>query len=61
VVDPARLRSSDVRYLVGDPTAIRRDTGWMPGIDLQQTLEEILEEWRDLVGKGRGTRGSTNR
>jgi GDP-4-dehydro-6-deoxy-D-mannose reductase len=48
-VDPARVRPADLRYLVGDPTAIARDTGWTPEIPLTRTLDEVLEEWRGRV------------
>ncbi|HET9328766.1 MAG TPA: GDP-mannose 4,6-dehydratase [Candidatus Eisenbacteria bacterium] len=45
-VDPARVRPADLRYLVGDPSAILRDTGWKATIPLAKTLDEVLEEWR---------------
>ena len=45
-VDPARLRPADVPYLVGDPTAITRDTGWRATTALDQTLADVLDEWR---------------
>ncbi|MGH7742811.1 MAG: GDP-mannose 4,6-dehydratase, partial [Candidatus Eiseniibacteriota bacterium] len=45
-IDPARLRPSDVPYLVGDPAAIERDTGWRAEIALEQTLDDLLAEWR---------------
>jgi GDP-4-dehydro-6-deoxy-D-mannose reductase len=48
-VDPARVRKAEVRYLVGDPGAIHRDTGWKAKIPLQQTLEDVLQEWRNRV------------
>ncbi len=45
-VDPARLRPADVPYLVGDPSAIARDTGWRCEIPLDQTLADVLAEAR---------------
>ena len=45
-VDPARLRPADVPWLVGDPAAIARDTGWHVTRPLEQTLRDVLEEWR---------------
>ena len=45
-VDPARLRPADVPYLVGDPSAIARDTGWTCEISLEQTLADVLLEAR---------------
>ncbi|MEO5617923.1 MAG: GDP-mannose 4,6-dehydratase [Candidatus Eisenbacteria bacterium] len=46
-VDPARVRPVDVPYLVGDPSAIARDTGWRTGIPFDRTLVETLEDWRN--------------
>jgi len=48
--DPARMRPADVPYLVGDGAAIARDTGWRPAIPLEQTLEDVLAEWRARSG-----------
>jgi len=46
-VDPARLRPADVPFLVGDPSRVHRDTGWQVARPLEQTLADVLEEWRD--------------
>jgi len=48
-VDSKRLRPSDVPVLVGDPSKIRADTGWAPGIPLEQTLRDLLEDWRRRI------------
>lgn len=45
-VDPRRLRPADVPYLVGDPAAIERDTGWRAGVAIETTMGDVLEEWR---------------
>lgn len=45
-VDPARLRPADVPYLVGDASRALADCGWSARIPLQQTLEDVLGEWR---------------
>lgn len=50
--DPARFRPADIPYLVGDPSAIGRDTGWSAEIPLDRTLDELLEEWRGRVSSG---------
>jgi GDP-4-dehydro-6-deoxy-D-mannose reductase len=47
--DPARMRPADVPRLVGDPGAIAADTGWHATIPLDQTLDEVLDEWRQRV------------
>jgi GDP-4-dehydro-6-deoxy-D-mannose reductase len=46
-VDPARVRPVDVPYLVGDPSAIARATGWSAAIPFERTLLETLEDWRN--------------
>jgi GDP-4-dehydro-6-deoxy-D-mannose reductase len=48
-VDPDRLRSADIPYLVGDHTRFSSATGWQPDIPLVQTLGDLLEWWRDQV------------
>jgi GDP-4-dehydro-6-deoxy-D-mannose reductase len=45
-VDPARVRPADLGFLVGDPEAMARDTGWRATMPLDRTLEDVLEDWR---------------
>ena len=45
-VDPSRMRPSDVPLLLGDPCKIHRLTGWVAGIPLKKTLEDLLNHWR---------------
>ena len=45
--DPARMRPSDVPRRVGDASKLRRRTGWMPAIPFEQTLLDILNDWRE--------------
>jgi GDP-4-dehydro-6-deoxy-D-mannose reductase len=45
-VEPSRLRPVDVPYLVGDPSAIARDTGWRAAIPLERTLADVIEDAR---------------
>ncbi|HYK54783.1 MAG TPA: GDP-mannose 4,6-dehydratase, partial [Candidatus Eremiobacteraceae bacterium] len=42
-VDPDRLRPSDTPDLVGDNSRLRERTGWMPQIQLDQTLHDVYE------------------
>jgi GDP-4-dehydro-6-deoxy-D-mannose reductase len=53
-VDPERLRPSDVEVLIGDASKFHADTGWEPTIPLEQTLEDLLDFWRERVGKRQG-------
>ena len=52
--DPDRMRPSDVEILIGDSSSFRADTGWEPEIPLDQTLQDIVEYWRQRVADGRG-------
>jgi len=48
-VDPKRLRPSDVQILLSDSTKFRQLTGWEPKIELKQSLEDILDFWRERI------------
>jgi GDP-4-dehydro-6-deoxy-D-mannose reductase len=48
VVDPARMRPSDIPDLRGDPARLRAATGWLPEISLDDTLRDVLTYWRQL-------------
>jgi len=43
-VDMTRLRSSEQRRMVGDPSKISRELGWEARIPLQRTLTDILHD-----------------
>jgi GDP-4-dehydro-6-deoxy-D-mannose reductase len=47
-----QLRSGDVVVSLGDPTRLMTDTSWQPAIPLEQSLRDLLDEWRARV-KGR--------
>jgi GDP-4-dehydro-6-deoxy-D-mannose reductase len=44
--DPKRLRPSDVPVMVGSSTKLTKLTGWTPVFDLESTLSETLDYWR---------------
>jgi len=48
--DPARMRPSDVPRHVGDASKLRAATGWQPTIPFEQTLLDILNDWRQSMG-----------
>ena len=50
-VDPARVRPADLPYLVGDASAILRDTGWRATTPLDETLDDVLADWRGRIEK----------
>lgn len=45
-VDPTLLRPTDEKIIVGDVTKLKRDTGWMQKIKMEQTVSDMLEYWR---------------
>jgi GDP-4-dehydro-6-deoxy-D-mannose reductase len=49
--DPARLRPSDVEVLIGDYSKFHADTGWEPKIPFDQTLEDLLNYWRQRIAR----------
>lgn len=53
--DPQRMRPADTPRRVGDATKLRECTGWQPTISFEQTLLDILNDWRHRVGFVPGT------
>lgn len=49
-VDPNKIRPVDVPVIEADITKINSETGWKPAIPLRQTIEEILNYWREQIG-----------
>lgn len=47
--DAARMRASDLPTCVGNPNRLTALTGWQPRTDLDQTLEETLQWWRNTI------------
>jgi GDP-4-dehydro-6-deoxy-D-mannose reductase len=47
--DTARLRGSEIPSASGDSSLARRLLGWTPTIPWQQTLADVLADWRALV------------
>ena len=45
-VDPALIRPTDERIIVGDVTKLKRDTGWKQNIPMKQTIADMLDYWR---------------
>ncbi len=50
-VDPARLRPIDADLQVPDTTRFRQHTGWAPQIPFETTMRDLLDYWRDRVGR----------
>jgi GDP-4-dehydro-6-deoxy-D-mannose reductase len=45
VVDPARVRASEVMELRGDPSKLTAATGWRPTIPFEQTMADTIAWW----------------
>ena len=57
-VDAQRLRPTDIPVLVGDYRRLRDRTGWHPEIPIDQSLRDVLDNWRQHVSSQRsGARG----
>ena len=48
-IDPERLRPSDTPAQVGDPSRLLAATGWTPRIPIEQTLGDLLDDWRERI------------
>ena len=47
--DPDKFRPSDVPISYCDPSKFKRDTGWEPRIPFEQTVLDVLNEWRTRI------------
>jgi len=47
--DPSRMRPSDLPVMLGSAQRLQDDTGWQSSISMQQTLDDILDDWRERV------------
>jgi len=44
--DPSKLRKTDIPFLAGDGSKLRRETGWQAEIPLARTLGDLISGWR---------------
>lgn len=47
--DPRRFRPLDIPILWGDNSKIRQQTGWQPKYEIDQTLNDLYQYWKDRV------------
>lgn len=52
VEDPERLRPIDADLQIPDCRKFKEHTGWEPQISYEQTMEDLLNYWRERVKKG---------
>ncbi|MDD2942685.1 MAG: GDP-mannose 4,6-dehydratase [bacterium] len=48
-VDQSRFRSVDIADLCGSYEAARRDFGWKPRIEIDSTLQSLLDYWQEQL------------
>ncbi len=47
--DPSKMRPSDVPISYCDPTKFKQQTGWEPRISFEETVVDILNDWRGRI------------
>jgi GDP-4-dehydro-6-deoxy-D-mannose reductase len=47
--NPAFIRPSDNRIIIGSNQRLREEIGWIPAISLRQSLQDILEYWAQRI------------
>jgi GDP-4-dehydro-6-deoxy-D-mannose reductase len=47
--DEALLRPVDVPELICDNSKIKNETGWVPQVPIEKTLEDTLDYWRSII------------
>lgn len=53
VIDPERLRPIDADLQIPNTTKFENHTGWKPKYTFEQTMNDLLQYWRDRVNSGR--------
>jgi len=49
VVDPKKVRKTEIPVLVGDNRKIKSELSWEPTVPIEQSLRELLDYWRFRV------------
>ncbi|MEM7345758.1 MAG: GDP-mannose 4,6-dehydratase [Chloroflexota bacterium] len=49
--DPARMRPSDVPLIYANTNKLRTKTGWQPTCKFEDSLQQVLDYWREEVKK----------
>jgi GDP-4-dehydro-6-deoxy-D-mannose reductase len=44
--EPSLMRVVEIRHQWGNSCKLRKATGWEPGYKLEQTLTDVLDDWR---------------
>ena len=51
-VDPERVRPTELKTFIGDFEKFNKLTGWEPVIPFRQTMQSVLDYWREFIDKG---------
>ena len=51
-IDPVRVRPTELMTFIGDDTKFKKKTGWERKYNLSETLETVLNYWREFIDKG---------
>lgn len=52
VTDPDRIRPIDADLQIPDCRKFKNQTGWEPLIPFEKTMQDLLDYWRERVGRG---------
>jgi len=52
-VDKNRLRPIDADLQIPDTTKFKKHTNWQPDISFETTMQDLLNYWREKIGKGK--------
>ena len=52
-IDPERLRPIDADLQVPNTAKFEEHTGWKPSISFEQTMQDLLNYWREKIKSGR--------
>ena len=47
--DPALMQTKDIPFQIGNPMKLLDDTGWQASIPLTQSLDDLLDYWRNVI------------
>lgn len=51
-VDPSRVRPTELKTFIGKFDKIEALSGWKPTISFRETLQWVLDYWREFIDKG---------
>ena len=52
VIDPARVRPREQTRMLGSFEKLRRKVGWIPQVEMRQSLSDVLNYWESRLKNG---------